>query len=131
MQSPKSEHPLISRHLGYATREMDVTRAVYGVTFPETRRIVDALWAERPHHWYERNYTKRQDPMHEPFLARWRDWSAAAGVRLGEDFRYAYPTAGANEGIFHLLAQHATQPSGGGRRIHVFAGEYEGYSYAA
>ena len=107
---------------------MDVTRTVYGVTFPETRRIVDALWAERPHQWYERNYTKRQDSMHEPCLARWRAWAGAAGVSLGEGFRHEYPTAGANEAIHALLAHHATH---GGKRIHVFAGEYEGYTYAA
>src|SRR5262249_6394399 len=109
-------------------RMLSVTRTVYGVTFPETRRIVDALWAERPHGWYERNYTKRQDTMHEPFLAGWRAWSAAAGVTLGDGFRHAYPTAGANEAIHALLSQHATH---GGRRIHLFDGEYEGYSYAA
>src|SRR5262249_46831308 len=105
-----------------------LTRTVYGVTFPETRRIVDGLWAERPHGWYERNYTKRQDAMHAPFLARWRTWSAAAGVRLGDGFAHEYPTPGANEAIHALMARHATH---GGRRIHVFDGEYEGYTFAA
>ena len=102
-----------------------VTRTVYGIYYPETRRIVDALWSERPHGWYERNYTGRQDAMHRPFFERWRAWGAAAGVTLGAGYAHEYPTAGANEAIHALLALHATH---GGRRIHVFAGEYEGYA---
>ena len=102
-----------------------VTRTVYGIYYPETRSIVDALWAERPHDWYERNYTGRQDSMHRPFLERWRAWTAAAGVTLGAGYPHEYPTAGANEAIHALLALHAAR---GGKRIHVFAGDYEGYS---
>ncbi|HEY8091636.1 MAG TPA: aminotransferase class I/II-fold pyridoxal phosphate-dependent enzyme [Polyangiaceae bacterium] len=105
-----------------------VARTVYGVYYPETRRIVDALWAERPHGWYERNYTGRQDDMHVPFFEQWRAWAAGGGVMLGSSFTHAYPTAGANEGIHALLALHAAH---GGRRIHAFAGEYEGYGYTA
>ena len=43
---------------------MDVKRTVFGIYYPETRRIVDQLWQERPHGWYERNYTGVQDRMH-------------------------------------------------------------------
>ncbi len=103
-----------------------ITRTVYGIYYPETRSIVDALWTARPHHWYERNYEGRQDPMHRPFLERWRSWTAAAGVTLGSGFGHEYPTAGANEAIHALLAQHAVR---GGKRVHVFDGEYEGYMH--
>jgi hypothetical protein len=105
-----------------------VTKTVYGIYYPETRRIVDALWSERPHGWYEKNYTGRQDPMHRGFLARWRAWVAEAGVALGDGYAHEYPTAGANEAIHALMAQHATH---GARRIHVFRGEYEGYTHLA
>jgi hypothetical protein len=105
-----------------------VIRTVYGIYYPETRRVVDALWAEHPHDWYERNYTGRQDAMHRPFFDRWRAWSAAAGLTLGHSYPHGYPTAGANEAIHALLALHATH---GGARIHVFAGEYEGYPILA
>jgi len=105
-----------------------VTRTVYGIYYPETRRVVDALWAERPHEWYERNYTGRQDSMHRPCMARWRAWVGDAGVSLGDGYAHEYPTAGANEAIHALLAQHAVR---GGRRVHVFEGEYEGYSHLA
>jgi hypothetical protein len=103
-----------------------VTRTVYGIYYPETRRIVDALWAERPHDWYEGNYTGRQEAMHRHCFERWRAWTRAAGVTLGDGYPHEYPTAGASEGIHALLALHAAH---GGARIHVFAGDYEGYSY--
>jgi len=106
----------------------DVTRTVYGVTYPETRRIVDTLWAERPHELYERNYTGRQDDMHRGLLARWREWVADAGVALGGGFPHEYPTAGANEAIHALVAQYAVH---GARRLHVLDGDYEGFVHVA
>jgi histidinol-phosphate/aromatic aminotransferase/cobyric acid decarboxylase-like protein len=106
----------------------NVSRTVYGIYYPETRRIVDALWAERPHALYERNYTGRQDAMHHAFLARWRAWVAEAGVSLGGGLANEYPTAGANEAIHALLAQYAVH---GARRLHVLEGDYEGYAYTA
>ena len=105
-----------------------LTRTVYGLYYPETRAIVDALWASRPHEWYERNYTSRQDPMHRPCLERWRAWAGAAGVTLGSSFTFEYPTAGASEAIHAWLALAATR---GSRRVHVFEGEYEGYAHVA
>jgi hypothetical protein len=110
---------------------MLATKTVYGLYFPETRRIVDALWSERPHALYERNYTKAQDAMHGPFLARWRAWVSAAGVALGDGFVHEYPTAGANEGITALMARIATSEGSRRPRIHVFNGEYEGYLHVA
>jgi len=106
----------------------DVTRTVFGIYYPETRQIVEALWDERPHGWYERNYTGRQDAMHRGCLERWRAWVGEAGVRLGDGYPFECPTAGASEGIHALLALHLAR---GGRRIHVFAGEYEGYAVIA
>jgi hypothetical protein len=107
---------------------MDVTRTVFGIYYPETRRIVEELWDERPHAWYERNYTGRQDAMHRACLARWRTWVSEAGVRLGDGYPFECPTAGASEGIHALLALHRAR---GGRRIHVLEGEYEGYAIVA
>jgi hypothetical protein len=106
-------------------------RTVYGIYYPETRRIVDDLWAQRPHHWYERNYEKRQDAMHGPLLTRWRSWSRDAGVHLGDGFAHQYPTAGANEGIHAVLAHLASRPGEPRPRVHVFEGEYEGYPHIA
>jgi len=109
-----------------------LTKTVYSLYFPETREIVDTLWRERPHHLYEKNYTKRQDAMHGAFLAAYRDWVGRAGVTLGEGFAHEYPTAGASEGIQALLARIATSARPGTRpRVHVLDGEYEGYLHVA
>jgi len=109
---------------------MQVMRSVYSLYFPETRAVVDALWAERPHHLYERNYTKRQDAMHRGCLDGWVAWAGRAGVRFGEGFAHHYPTAGASEAIHALMAFHATRASSRGR-VHFFEGEYEGYGHTA
>jgi hypothetical protein len=107
---------------------MLVTRSVYSLYYPETRSVVDALWAERPHHLYERNYDKRQDAMHRGCLDGWLLWAARAGVRLGDGFPHHYPTAGASEAIHALMA---FQASHGGGRVHFFEGEYEGYMHTS
>jgi len=111
---------------------MLTTKTVYSLYYPETRRIVDELWRERPHHLYERNYTKRQDAMHAPLLSRYRTWAADAGVTFGSALVHEYPTAGASEGIHALLARVASRATTGPRaRVHVFDGEYEGYRHLA
>jgi hypothetical protein len=107
-----------------------VTRSVYSLYFPETRAVVDALWSERPHHLYERNYDKRQDTMHRGCLDGWLAWAARAGVRLGEGFGHHYPTAGASEAIHALMAWQASRGVERGR-VHFFEGEYEGYGHTA
>jgi hypothetical protein len=107
---------------------MDICRTVYSLYYPETRAVVEELWAERPHGWYERNYTKRQDAMHRGCLDGWLRWATAAGVTFGDGFAHHYPTAGASEGIHALLAFQATHGVG---RVHVFEGEYEGYGHLA
>jgi histidinol-phosphate/aromatic aminotransferase/cobyric acid decarboxylase-like protein len=104
-----------------------ICKTVYGLYYPETRAIVDALWSERPHAWYEQNYTGKQDAMHRPFFETWRAWARGGGVTLGDEFAFEYPTAGANEAIHALLALQATRR----KRVHVFRGEYEGYSILA
>jgi histidinol-phosphate/aromatic aminotransferase/cobyric acid decarboxylase-like protein len=110
---------------------MLTTKTVYSLYYPETRRIVDALWREAPHHLYERNYTKRQDAMHGPFLDAWRRFATAAGVRLGDGFPNEYPVAGANEGIFALISRLSARSATERPRIHVFLGEYEGFQHLA
>ena len=114
---------------------MLVTKTVYSLYFPETRDIVDALWRERPHELYERNYTKRQDAMHGPLLESWRGWLQRGGVTFGNGLEHAYPTQGASEGIFATLSHIATHSPAtrdiARPRVHVLHGEYEGYGFLA
>lgn len=114
-----------------------VTKTVYSLYLPETRAVVDALWAERPHAMYERNYDRGQDAMHEPFLAAWRSFVSSGGVRMPSAPGHVYPTAGASEGIFAVMAAIATGQLGAptprprAPKIHVVEGEYEGYGHVA
>src|SRR6478736_6495028 len=96
-----------------------------------------ALDAAREAHWlamYREPWTQKQDAMHEAYFERWLEWSApVVGVdALAYPFRY--PTAGASEGIYKLMAEHAARARADGRNpsVHVFEGEYEGFpAYAA
>jgi histidinol-phosphate/aromatic aminotransferase/cobyric acid decarboxylase-like protein len=103
---------------------MVVTTTVYSLYWPETRRAVESLWSSKPHGWYERNYSKIQDGMHEPFLAAWRDWSL---VNLAGAFPHGYPVNGASEAIDHLILNPTLAPG----RLHFFDGDYEGYARVA
>ncbi len=123
------------RHVRYDAAVL-VTKTVYSLYLPETRAVVDALWAERPHAMYERNYERGQDAMHEPFLAAWRSFVTTGGVRMPSGAGHVVPTAGASEGIFAVMAALATGQLGAMRtvhapKIHVLEGEYEGYGHVA
>lgn len=96
-----------------------ITRTVYSLYYPETKAVVDELWAGRHHEWYERAYEKHQDGMHVAFLEEWKRWS---NVDLAA-FPNQYATNGASEPIKDLIL-----PPG---RLHVFDGEYEGYGHIA
>jgi hypothetical protein len=108
------------------TSTMSVMPTVYSLYFLATRWVVGMLWRLLPHVWYERNYLKRQDAVHEKFLQKWRDWS---GVDLGKEFPEAYPTNGASEAINNLIMWYALRAWKRGvvPTLHVIQGEYEGY----
>jgi hypothetical protein len=90
-------------------------RTVYSYHFPETAAVVDALWASRPRNWYERAW-EHDDRRDLAMLDRWRSWS---GVPL-DGFDHRYVTHGASEAIKDLTVNVP--------RVHVFAGDYEGYA---
>jgi len=74
-------------------------------------------------------WTGKQFTSHEILIERWAAWAAPMVAMSAADFRWRYPTAGASEALFHLVAQYGNRA----RRerfdpeVHVFAGEYEGY----
>ena len=96
-----------------------------------------ALDAAREANWlamYREPWTQKQDALHETWFERWLAWSAPI-VRVDPAaFPFRYPTAGASEGIYKLMAEHAARTRAEGRApaVHVFDGEYEGFpAYAA
>jgi hypothetical protein len=104
--------------------------SVYSLLFPETRVAFEELrHAPGLEQMYERAWTKRQDPLHHELLDRWMEWARPV---LGPDvarFEHRYVAAGSSEAIRDSVAQHAATSFAFRRapRVHVFAGEYEGY----
>ena len=106
-----------------------LSQTVYGHVFPETEDVVRDLWSKQTEFLlaqYQEPWIKKQDGLHEPMLQAWKRWSSPAVNGLNA-FDYAYPTAGASEGIREMLAVQALQK----RPLIVFEGEYEGYEKIA
>jgi len=121
---------------------------IYALVMPESEaalaRVVDgcdrnallgdpaALDAARRTGWFDRYrepWTQKQDALHEEYFERWLDWAAPVVAVDGSAFPFRYPTAGASEGIYKLMAEHAAgvRAAGGEPSVHLFDGEYEGF----
>ena len=114
-----------------ALADLGVIPTVYSLVFPQTREAFDALRAEADlGDMYERAWTKQQDPMHHALLDTWTQWVRPI---VGDGLRrlpHRYVCAGSSEAIRDSIAQHVADAHAAGRppRLHVFAGEYEGYA---
>jgi hypothetical protein len=106
-----------------------LTTAVYGLVLPETRVIVRRLWDEHPESLYECSYDDVQDVAHGRFLEAWRAWVAPLVAGL-KDYSHQYVTNGSSEAIRESVWNLAATARAANRtpKLHVFAGEYEGYA---
>ena len=106
-----------------------MTAAVYGLVLPETRAMVHRLWEEKPDALFECAYDDRQDAAHGAFMSAWRAWVAPCVTGLPA-FTSQYVTNGSSEAIRESVWSFAgaAQAAGRAAHLHVFAGEYEGYS---
>jgi hypothetical protein len=106
-----------------------LTTAVYGLVLPETRAMVLRLWSERPDSLFEHAYDDRQDIAHHVFIDAWMRWVAPHVGGL-TDFSHHYTTNGSSEAIRESVWSlgHTASSAGRAPQLHVFAGEYEGYS---
>jgi hypothetical protein len=118
---------------------------IYSLVMPESEAalafVVDGgagaeslarLAEQRRQHFlgrYLEPWTQKQDAMHESYFGHWLSWSAPIVAVEAADFPFRYPTAGASEGIFKIIAEHlaATRRERVEPRIHMFEGEYEGF----
>ena len=78
---------------------------------------------------YHEPWTQKQDAMHEEYFLRWLDWAEPIVAVPAGEFPFRYPTAGASEGIFKIIAEHLAACRRGGIEptVHIFEGEYEGF----
>ena len=117
--------------LGPATAPIleGLTTAVYGLVLPETRGTVRRLWDEHPDSLYECSYDDVQDVAHARFVEAWRDWVAPVVGGLKE-YAHQYVTNGSSEAIRESVWNLAASAQAVSRapKLHVFAGEYEGYA---
>lgn len=105
---------------------------IYSLVMPESEQaLAHVLDADRAGFLarYHEPWTQKQDAMHEAYFDAWLRWSAPVVSLRADDFPFRYPTAGASEGIFKLMAEYAAASRAAGREpvVHIFEGEYEGF----
>lgn len=104
---------------------------IYSLVMPESEAALEALIDDRPAllALYREAWTQKQDAMHVEYFDRWLEWSRPALELDSKAFPFRYPTAGASEGIFKLMAEYAAdcRAKGVEPSIHMFEGEYEGF----
>jgi hypothetical protein len=74
-------------------------------------------------------WTGKQEAIHVEFFDIWHAWSSPM-INIDRKLKpFTYPTAGASEALFHLVADFGNQARVNGftPTLHIFSGEYEGY----
>lgn len=106
------------------------SKTIYALTTPEVERVKRETFGDDGYFDQFRGaWTQKQNAMHERFFGEWFEWSEPAIVISEADFFFQYPTAGASEGIRHLIYSLAAHKPDA--RVHFFVGEYEGYKAMA
>lgn len=127
---------LNNEQLNKIIKDAGLSRTVYAFVMPQTQQVIDRIVGNDGsvaraefHEMYTEAWTQKQDVMHQDFFETWRCWVKDV-VTLGDQLAFEYPTAGASEPIRDAIYQYAIQARTEGfePKIHVFAGEYEGYS---
>lgn len=83
---------------------------------------------------YREAWTQKQDAMHEEFFEVWKDWNSPIVEADWSKFPFMYPTSGASEGLRAAINAYGAKARTAcfDPKMHVFIGEYEGFSaYAA
>lgn len=110
-----------------------VSKTVYSYVMPETEAMLDKILdAEREsvRNMYREAWTQKQDAMHEEFFETWKRWSAPV-LRFNEaEFPWFYTTGGASEALREAIYAYGLEARKEGYEpvIHVFTGDYEGFS---
>ena len=105
---------------------------IYSLVMPESEAALAAVIDDDRAAFldmYREAWTQKQDAMHHAYFDTWLEWSRPVLEFEAAAFPFRYPTAGASEGIFKLMAEYAADCRMSGREpsIHIFEGEYEGF----
>lgn len=112
-------------------------KTVYSLVMPETEHIVDGISGdtgssvrEAFHDAYRGAWTQKQDPAHQIFFETWKKWNSSIVSADWDQFPYMYPTGGASEGLRDAIQTYGAKArvEGFEPTIHVFNGEYEGFT---
>lgn len=114
-------------------RAIGVSKTVYALVTPWTEEAVADVVGSNGSDareiyldMFREAWTRKQDRFHEDFFDAWHSWSRPVVDIDPRRWCYRYPTAGASEGLRHLIYDHAARTLRMGT-IHVFQGEYEGF----
>lgn len=127
--------------LNAVLKNAGVSKTIYSLLMPETEAIVDGILGdndstlrEKFRNAYRAAWTQKQDAMHEEFFKTWKQWNSPIVQADWDQFPFMYPTNGASEGLRDAIQTYGAKARTEGFEptIHVFDGEYEGFSaYAA
>jgi hypothetical protein len=92
--------------------------------------LLDEVRDENLFSIYHEPWFQSQDGAHVEYFDRWIGWAAPVMKFDPDAYPFRYPTAGASEGIFKIMSEFVASERAAGRTpsIHVFEGEYEGFT---
>jgi hypothetical protein len=103
---------------------------IYSLVMPESEAALAAVIDDDREAFlamYREAWTQKQDAMHQAYFDQWAEWSRPVLELGAKSFPFRYPTAGASEGIFKLMAEYAAEQRTNTPSIHMFEGDYEGF----
>jgi hypothetical protein len=131
--------PIHDPELDLRVKRAGASKTVYALVTPETEAAKHFIFgnaiaepdAARRHHLeqFRDAWTGKQFASHDAFIERWMAWAEPVIAINAANFPWRYPTAGASEALFHVIAAYGNRARGErfDPEVHVFAGEYEGY----
>ncbi|RUW99836.1 MAG: aminotransferase class I/II-fold pyridoxal phosphate-dependent enzyme [Mesorhizobium sp.] len=127
-------------NLDLRLRQAGASKTVYALVTPEIEAVKAELLGNNTGNGpdpvraayldqFRHAWTGKQNALHKRFFDTWLGWAKPMAPLNTADFPFSYPTAGASEPLFHLIADYGNRArlDGFSPRLAIFRGEYEGY----